>query len=72
MKRFYNYFRHTIEGKIILYFFATILLSNIVTFSITSPIVNRKFSDYKIDLKPILVEFHGIRFLCLVLVLQFV
>lgn len=65
MKKIYNYFRNTIEGKIIIYVFATILLSNIASFLITSPIVNRKFSDYKINLKPLLIEMHGIRFLML-------
>lgn len=65
MNKIYNYFRHTIQGKIIIYFFITILLSNIATFFIISPIINRKFSSFQIDLKPILTEMHGIKFLVL-------
>lgn len=65
MKKIYNYFRHTIQGKIIIYFFTTILLSNIATFFIISPIINRRFANSQIDLKPILVKFHGIKFLML-------
>lgn len=65
MKKIYNYFRHTLQGKIIVYFFTTILLSNIVTFFIVSPIINRKISDSGQYLIPILKEYHGLKFLIL-------
>ena len=65
MKKIYNYFRHTLQGKIIVYFFTTVLLSNIVTFFIVSPIVNRKISGSEQYLIPILKEFHGLKFVIL-------
>lgn len=65
MKNIYKYFRHTLQGKIIVYFFTTILLSNIVTFFIVSPIVNSKISEHSQYLIPILKEFHGLKFLIL-------
>lgn len=65
MKKIYNYFRHTLQGKIIVYFFTTVLLSNIVTFFIVSPIVNRKILGSEQYLIPILKEFHGLKFVIL-------
>lgn len=65
MKKIYNYFRNTLQGKIIIYFFTTILLSNVVTFFVVSPMINRIISKEGKNLIVIIKEFHGIKFLIL-------
>jgi signal transduction histidine kinase len=65
MRKIYNYFRNTLQGKIIIYFFTTILLSNIVTFFIVSPIINKKISENGQCLIPEINKFHGVKFLIL-------
>ena len=39
MRKIYNYFRHTLQGKIIFSFFTVLVLGNIITFFITSPFI---------------------------------
>ena len=65
MRKIYNYFRNTLQGKIIIYFFTTILLSNIITFFVVSPIINKMISKNGKNLILLLKEFHGIKFLIL-------
>ena len=65
MRKIYNYFRNTLQGKIIVYFFTTILLSNIITFFAVSPIINRITSNNGKRIILIIKEFHGIKFLIL-------
>ncbi|MGG7142739.1 ATP-binding protein [Clostridium nigeriense] len=65
MRKMYNYFRNTLQGKIIVYFFTTILLSNIVTFFLVSPIINTIISSNIESLIFIVKEFHLIKLLIL-------
>lgn len=67
MKKVYNYFRNTLQGKIIIYFFTTIFISNAITFFIVSPIINKKISIIKENSSVEFNDFHTLRFLTLLI-----
>lgn len=67
MKKVYNYFRNTLQGKIIIYFFTTIFVSNAITFFIVSPIINKKISILKENSSIEFNDFHTLRFLTLLI-----
>jgi signal transduction histidine kinase len=66
MKKIINYFRNTLQGKIVKYFFTIIMLSNIVTFQIISRITNSDIIDnFRVSIEQV-KGFHRIKFLALI------
>jgi signal transduction histidine kinase len=67
MKKIINYFKNTLQGKIVKYFFTIIMLSNIVTFKIISLMTNREIIDnFRISIEQV-KGFHRIKFLALII-----
>lgn len=67
MKKIINYFKNTLQGKIVKYFFAIIILSNILTFQIVSRITSGNIIyKFRMSIEE-LKDFHRIKFLGLII-----
>lgn len=65
MRKIINYFRNSLQGKIVKYFFVVIILSNVLTFKIMSKITNGNIiNSFKISIEE-MKDFHRIKFIAL-------
>lgn len=67
MKKIYNYFRHTLQGKIIMGFFTTQLFSNVLAFFIVSPLFLKEIAFRNKNYVPKSQEFHGLKIVTLII-----
>ncbi|EKY22586.1 HAMP domain-containing sensor histidine kinase [Clostridium celatum] len=65
MRKIYNYFRHTLQGKIIFSFFTVLVLGNIITFFITSPFIIKVLGNKVENNTQGIYQFHRIKILIL-------
>lgn len=65
MRKIYNYFRHTLQGKIIFSFFTILVIGNVITFFITSPLVIKALGNKVENNIQGIYQFHRIKILIL-------